>query len=115
MNSQYNLKVRGKVVSGQKEGRKLGFPTANLNFSDKVESGVYRGIVEFEGQKYKAGVIYFAKEHLLEAHLLDFSGDLYEKEIEVEIIEKIRDIVKFKNSEELIEQIKKDLEIIKNA
>jgi len=100
-------------VSGRKEGRKLGFPTANLNFNGKIEGGVYVGKVGFDGKKYKAAIVYFPEKHLLEVHILGFSGNLYDKEIEVEIGEKIREIIKFKNSKELINQIKKDLEIIR--
>lgn len=111
---KHQLKIVGKVMRGQENGRKLGFPTANLNFSGKLEAGVYAGNVEFEGKKYKAAIVYFPEKSLLEAHLLDFSGNLYDKEMRVEIGEKIREIVKFKNSEELIRQIRKDLEIIKN-
>ncbi|MDO9231063.1 MAG: riboflavin kinase [bacterium] len=110
---KHQLKIVGKVIRGQENGRKLGFPTANLNFSGKLEAGVYAGNVEFDGKKYKAAIVYFPGKSLLEAHILDFLGDLYAKEIEVEIIEKIREIIEFKNSEELISQIKKDLEIIR--
>ncbi|MFZ2975476.1 MAG: riboflavin kinase [Candidatus Moraniibacteriota bacterium] len=112
MENQY-FKIVGKVVAGRKEGHKLGFPTANLNFSEKIEAGVYAGNVDFDGKKYKAAIVYFPEKHLLEVHILDFSSNLYDKEIEVEIGEKIRKIIKFKNSEELINQVKKDLEIIK--
>ena len=108
-----HLKIVGKVIHGQENGHKLGFPTANLNFSGKLEAGVYAGNVEFEGKKYKAAIVYFPEKSLLEAHMLDFSGNLYDKEMRVEIGEKIREIIKFKNSEELIKQIKKDLEIIR--
>lgn len=112
MENQY-LKIVGKVIQGRKEGHKLGFPTANLNFSGKIEKGVYAGKVEFRGKKHKVAVVYFPEKSLLEVHILDFSEDLYGEEIEVEIGEKIRKIIKFKNSEELINQIKKDIEIIK--
>ncbi|MFA6160142.1 MAG: riboflavin kinase [Parcubacteria group bacterium] len=112
MKNQY-LKIVGKVIHGQENGRKLGFPTANLNFNGKIDAGVYAGNVEFEGKKYKAAIVYFPEKSLLEAHLLDFSGNLYDKEIEMEIGEKIREIIKFKNKKELIQQIEKDIELIK--
>lgn len=112
MKSQY-LKIVGKVIHGQENGLKLGFPTANLNFSGKLETGVYGGNVEFEGKKYKAAIVYFPEKSLVEAHILGFSGNLYDQEIQVEIGEKIREIIKFKNSEELINQINKDIEIIR--
>ena len=113
MNKEYYLKVKGRVVSGNKKGQKIGFPTINLNFKGEISGGVYAGIVKFDNQEYKAGVVYFADKNILEAHLLDFSGDLYGKEIEVEVGIKVRDIIKFESEEELVRQIKQDLEIIK--
>lgn len=112
-NKEYQ-KIRGKVIRGKGKGQKIGFPTANLDVDAKVEGGVYAGIVEFEGRRYKAGLIYFADKKILEVHILDFSGDLYGKEIDVEIGKKIREPENFDSDAELISQIKKDLELIKN-
>ncbi|HRY82756.1 MAG TPA: riboflavin kinase [Candidatus Moranbacteria bacterium] len=112
MQSDY-LKIAGKVIHGRKEGRRFGFPTANLKFNGKLEAGVYSGWVAIQGQKYKAGIIYKAGADIIEMHILDFSGDLYGKKIGLEIGKKIRNIINFKNNSELISQIKKDLEIIK--
>jgi len=104
----------GEVVHGQKEGRKLGFPTANVEFFGELGEGVYAGWAIIEGKKHKAGIMYRKGTVILEAHILDFSGDIYGKKIELEIGEKIRDVVKFKNNSELIAQIKKDVELIRN-
>jgi len=101
----------GKVVHGQEEGRKLGFPTANIEFAGEIEEGVYAGWAIVDGKKYKAGIVYRKGTNILEAHILDFSGDLYGKKIELEVGKKIREIIRFKNNEELIVQIKKDIEI----
>jgi riboflavin kinase / FMN adenylyltransferase len=109
------MKISGKVVGGKRKGWKLGFPTANIELKDKVESGVYAGTVDFEGKKYKAGIFVSPDGKLLEAHLIEFSGDLYGKEIEIEIGEKMRGVMKFESDKELKEQIKRDIEIISNS
>ncbi len=103
----------GEVVHGQKEGRKLGFPTANVEFFGELGEGVYVGWAIVEGKKHKAGIVYRKGTIILEAHILDFSGDIYGKKIELEIGEKIREIMNFKTDDELILQIKKDIELIK--
>lgn len=103
----------GKVVHGQKEGRKLGFPTANVEFFGELDEGVYAGWAIIDGKKYKAGIMYRNGTTVLEAYILDFSGDLYGKKIELEVGEKIREIIQFETNEELISQIEKDVEIIR--
>ncbi len=106
------MKISGKVIRGKGRGRTLGFPTANIMLSGKVESGVYAGAVITSGKKYKAGIFVDSNGKLLEAHLIGFSGDLYGKEIEMEIGEKIRDIIKFDSEEKLKKQIAQDIEYI---
>lgn len=109
-----NAIISGKVIKGKEKGKALGFPTANIKLKDKIESGVYAGMVNAEGKEYPAGVFVNLEEKLLEAHLIGFSGDLYEREIEIEIGEKMRDVIKFENDAELINQIKKDIAVICN-
>ncbi|MFA5926123.1 MAG: riboflavin kinase [Parcubacteria group bacterium] len=109
------MKVSGKVVGGKRKGRELGFPTANIELKDKVESGVYAGMVNFEGKKYKAGIFVSPDGKLIEAHLIGFSGDLYGEEVGIEINDKVRDAMKFKNDDELRNQIKRDIEAISNT
>ncbi|TSA46056.1 FMN adenylyltransferase [bacterium] len=109
-----DITIFGKVVRGKSKGKILGFPTANINLdgNDKIESGVYAGSVKVGDKTYKAGIFVNSDGALLEAHIIGFSGDLYGKEIEVEIREKMRDIIKFKSEEALKRQIKKDIEFI---
>jgi riboflavin kinase/FMN adenylyltransferase len=107
-----SILIRGKVIEGKKKGKTLGFPTANVVLTAPIESGVYAGSVIVEGQEFKAGIFVSPDGELLEAYIIDFSGDLYGKEIEVRISKKIRDVRKFENNEELKEQIKKDISII---
>lgn len=106
--------ISGKVVQGKGKGKKLGFPTANIELENEIESGIYAGVVVANGKKYRVGIFVGKDAKLLEAHLIGFSGDLYGKEIEVEIGEKIRGVMKFGNDEELKKQIRKDSEVIRN-
>lgn len=96
----------GSVVHGQKEGRKLGFPTANVEFDGEMEEGIYAGWANINGKKYKAGIMHRKGTGILEAYILDFSGDLYDKKVELEIREKIRDLFDESNKEKWIEEIK---------
>jgi len=101
--------VSGKVIQGKGKGKGLGFPTVNLALAEKIESGVYAGSVRAGDKDYKAGIFVNPEGALLEAHLIGFSGDLYGKEIEVELERKIRDAKKFDNNKDLKEQIGKDI------
>ncbi|MEI6587820.1 MAG: riboflavin kinase [Candidatus Moraniibacteriota bacterium] len=103
----------GNVIHGQKEGRKLGFPTANVEFFGELDDGVYAGWAIVDGKKYKAGIMYRNGTTILEAYILDFSGDIYGKKIELEVGEKIREIIEFETNEELISQIEKDVAMIR--
>lgn len=107
------MKISGIVIKGRQKGKELGFPTANVVLRDEIgiEDGIYAGKVIFEKKEYKAAI--FVKDNMLEAHILDFDGDLYGKEIEVEIGKKIREVIKFDNEEQLKKQIAKDIELIR--
>ncbi|WP_147820498.1 bifunctional riboflavin kinase/FAD synthetase [Salidesulfovibrio onnuriiensis] len=110
--------VRGEVVHGMKRGGKLlGFPTANLKLVDELFPlpGVYAIWVDVDG-KIHQGVANigknptFGNEALsVEAHILDFSGDLYGKNIQVHFVQRIRNEQKFNGIEELKARIAKDV------
>ena len=109
--------VRGAVVEGQKLGRTLGFPTANMLLGDYVEPrrGVYAVKVSHDGVTYD-GVANYGRRPtvgsdapLLEAHLFGFAGDLYGSTIEVAFIDFIRDEKKFDGLDALKAQIEKDI------
>ena len=115
--------ITGTVIHGKKLGRSLGFPTANLLIDPSLEiaNGVYAGRVALTGKPYGALVnigynptIPTGGKRLLEAHLLDFSGDLYGRTISVELVAFLRPEQKFASLDELRERIEQDkTEIIK--
>lgn len=114
--------LKGRVRTGRSRGgRLLGFPTANINLHDELcpKMGVYAVTVELASGIYEgvANIGYSPTfdDHLftVEVHLLDFSGDLYDQEIRVNFIRRIRDEKKFNNIDELSDQITRDIETAK--
>lgn len=115
--------VRGEVVHGMNRGgRLLGFPTANIKLEDELfpKKGVYAIRVEVDGM-VRPGVANigknptFGNEALsVEAHILDFSDDLYGKHIRVHFIQRIRSERKFNGLDELKERISIDIELAKS-
>lgn len=119
--------IMGKVIQGQKLGRTLGFPTANIlpDPSCRLRHSVYAVRVEARGKLYD-GVASFGRRPtiddglpLLEAYLFDFNADLYGETIEVSFIGWIRAEAKFSSLDALMEHIKADAEqakiILKSA
>ncbi len=109
------MKISASITKGKGKGKQLGFPTVNIVIEGKVESGVYTGVVRFDSKEYLAGIFVGRDGKLLEAHLIGFEGDLYGKEVEVEILEKIRNVRDFENEEELKKQIGEDINKILNS
>jgi riboflavin kinase/FMN adenylyltransferase len=111
--------ISGRVVEGDRLGRQLGFPTANLDATNLIlpPNGVYSGCTKLKGQLYRVALnigfrptVASAKPQLrVEVHLLDFNGNVYGEELEVEIGEKLRDEQKFASATELREQITRDI------
>ena len=114
--------LTGTVVSGRKVGAKLGFPTANLLLdSDKLlPLGVYGGEVCFGGKVYKCIVnignkpTFDEDSATVEAHLIDFDGDLYGQVLKVSLRKFLRKISKFSNPEQLVRQLEEDRENAKH-
>lgn len=111
--------VEGKVHGGLQNGRKMGLPTANLAYSaEKLlpADGVYKAITYVDGIRYKSAVnigknpTFDAKQRTVESFILDFDRDIYEENIRIAFLEKIRDEIKFQTPAELITQIRKDIE-----
>jgi len=112
-----HYEISGTVIRGEGYGRKLGFPTVNLETNEKEKlkelprAGVYAGSAIVEGREYRAGIVIGPGEKV-EAHLLDYNSDAYGKEVKLNINKFLREFKKFETEEELISQIKKDLEQI---
>jgi len=110
-------RVAGRVVHGRELGRRLGFPTANLRLAadEGPRFGVYAVLARAGGRWHAASASWGTRPHfddgepLLEVHLLDFSADLYERELEVEFIAKLRDEQVFTSTAALLEQIAADI------
>lgn len=110
--------VQGRVIPGEKRGRQLGFPTANLMISPRQIlplEGVYAAFVEYE-QCFWPAVVNIGKRPTfnktsltIEAHILDFQQDLYQKELKIFLIEYLRSECKFATAEGLSTQISEDL------
>jgi riboflavin kinase/FMN adenylyltransferase len=108
--------VSGKVIHGDKRGRELGFPTANLKLdaSCGLRHGVYAVRVGVGGRRYD-GVANFGRRPmfdsgavLLEVFLFDFAGDLYGRDIDVAFIDWIREEKLFNSVEELVRNMDND-------
>jgi len=101
--------VEGRVVEGEKLGRKLGYPTANIHYKDNVvpKDGIYAAWVLHDNKYYMAAVStgfrpqFKGEERFLEAYLLNFIGDLYGKHIKISLVKKIRDEKVFSDTEKL--------------
>ncbi|MGL4688158.1 MAG: bifunctional riboflavin kinase/FAD synthetase [Fusobacteriaceae bacterium] len=111
--------IVGEVIHGKKLGQTMGFPTANLERTEKAHLpyGIYGGLVKIEGYKKEFdAVINIGRnptlkpgEKSIEVHILNFQDDIYGKKIYVQIIKHIRAEVKFANIEELKVKIGQDV------
>jgi riboflavin kinase/FMN adenylyltransferase len=117
-----NYAISGTVVKDRQVGKQLGFPTANVILSAQkfaLKDGVYHGQVEVCGTIYQSIVNYGARptfnvnEKVVEAHLIGFDGDLYDKQIEIEFLEYMRDIKKFDSAQDLVAQLEIDAQKVK--
>lgn len=123
------MKIRGVVKKHLGRGTKLGFPTANLEAPEGLEEGIYAGLVNLhpsprrstgapspeQGESLKVAIAFLGaaetfgeREKKLEVHILDFDRDLYGQEIEVQLLRKIRDNIKFNSQDELVAQMRED-------
>ena len=111
--------ISGKVVHGAKRGRQMGFPTANVHMRHErpALTGVYA--VKLDGLQSVANLgvrptIEGIPKLMLEVHVLNFDGNLYDKHVHVEFLHKIRDELKFESLDALKAQITKDVVVAKD-
>jgi riboflavin kinase/FMN adenylyltransferase len=113
----YRWFVRGEVRHGEKRGRTLGYPTANLSLDPgcRLMHGIYAVRVATGAGETHGGVASFGRRPtfdngvpLLETYLFDFAGDLYGFEIEVEFVGRIRPEERFTGADALVAQMKRD-------
>lgn len=110
--------IIGEVVSGDKRGKELGFPTANLKLPQNMKlsppAGVYASITEIDRMRFPSVCHIGARPTFkgatasIETHIIGFNGDIYGKRIKVGLIEKLREVRSFSSPDELVEQITRD-------
>ena len=111
-------RLNGMVVHGDKRGKEIGYPTANIKPEDKrkiiPKDGVYAVHVRIEDNWYDGMMnigtrpTFNDRERTLEVHLFNFDEDIYGKEVQVRFVKRMRDEKKFDGKEELINQLKVD-------
>lgn len=117
------FRLEGTVIKGEGRGRKIGFPTANILVSPDLivpDKGVYISRTTNKGMTYNSitnignNPTFNTSDNLfIETHLFDFDDYLYGEQIEIELYKKVRDEKKFSSVNELVDQIKKDVESAK--
>ncbi len=112
-------RIEGKVVQGARRGRQLGFPTANLSSIPVLlpAPGVYAGrVLNVEAKPVPAAIhigpnpTFDEQEQKVEVHMIQWQGDVYENVLQVEVLDRVREIVKFPSMEALQSQLKNDIE-----
>lgn len=110
--------VEGVVVKGFQNGRKMGIPTANVEYDINMalpKEGVYAGITYVNGRRLKSvinvgkNLTFGAEKITVESHILDFNEDIYGEYIRVSFAKRLRGVIKFDGVEELKNQIHKDM------
>lgn len=113
--------VWGKVEVGNKRGKDLGFPTANIALHKNIPDGVYISEIRVSGEKLTALAFVGAAKTFgettkkVESYILNFNKNIYGKWVTVKLIKKIRGNMKFKSKKELIAQMNNDLVFAKQS
>jgi riboflavin kinase/FMN adenylyltransferase len=115
MKALYTL--NGRVQHGEKRGKNLGFPTINFNTNKEIaeiEDGVYISQTLIDTISYNSltfigqAKTFDQEEYKAETYILDFNKDVYDKEVTVMLIKKLRGNMKFSSAENLIKQMHQD-------
>jgi riboflavin kinase/FMN adenylyltransferase len=122
----YSFFLSGRVIGGNKKGREIGFPTANIVVDDTYKiiprNGVYAVFANVDGESHEGMMNIGCRptleedctQPILEVNLFDYSGNLYDKEIKLNFIRRIRDEQKFHNMEDLASHIAQDKILVKD-
>lgn len=111
--------LEGRVITSDKRGRALGFPTANVDVRPQQAlpaNGIYATITHVDGRRFPSATnigirpTFGEGKRLVESHLIDYTGNLYDKKIRVEFVQKLRDEQSFPSVEALKAQIGRDVE-----
>ncbi len=118
----YNYSLMGKVIKGREIGREIGFPTANIAPCDQYKlipyDGAYAVDIQIDGRKYP-GMLSIGKNptvnktsgsRSIEVNIFNFKSDIYGKEIKIIFRYRLRDEIKFDNTDQLVKQMEKDRE-----
>jgi riboflavin kinase/FMN adenylyltransferase len=112
------FQLGGKVITSDKRGRVLGFPTANLDIRPQQAlpaNGIYATVAQVDGKQFSSATNIGVRPTFgnggktVETHLLNYKGDLYGKDMRLEFVQKLRDEQSFPSSEDLKAQIEKDV------
>lgn len=120
----YTFTLHGTVTMGNQIGRKIDFPTANVEASDPYKIipavGVYAITIEVDGEMHKAmlnigyrpTIEANADHRTIEAHIFKFNRDIYQKEVTIHFVQRVRDEKRFQNLDELKAQLQRDKVIV---
>ena|ERR1035437_3915240 len=111
------MKFWGKVKKNIQRGKKLGFPTANINLAKNIAEGIYISKSKIEGKIHPSltfigmAKTFNEKKFQSETYILDFNKNIYGKWITIDLLKKIRENIEYTSEQDLIIQMKKDEEI----
>ncbi|MGE0479655.1 MAG: riboflavin biosynthesis protein RibF [Phycisphaerae bacterium] len=115
-------RISGAVIDGARRGRTIGFPTANLGAVEQMTpaEAVYAGVAQFEFGGLAPAAInigpqptFGGGEVRIEAHILDFAGDLYGRRLGLHFLKRLRGQMKFAGADELVAQIARDIDAVR--
>ncbi len=118
----YFFYIEGQVVEGEKRGRRIGYPTANLDTDWDLlpKTGVYATRARIDDKTLESITnigyrpTFGTSKLLIETHIFDFSSDIYGKRLRLEFVERIRDEKRFESVDALVTEIKSDVEKVKD-
>ena len=116
--------ISGKVIHGKGLGKTISMPTANIEIDHSIaipKCGVYKTIVEYNDIKYYAvtnigyNPTFINHPYSIETHIINLNKDIYDEEIEIYFLERIRSEKRFNSLDELVSQVKKDIGFVKEG